>query len=201
VILFFGLIKRYKGLEYLVQAFEQVQRTVKDASLLIVGKVYEGVSEDSRFYANLLAQLTGQPEVICVDEYVPCERIGVYFSASDVVVLPYTKSYQSGVLLSAYAAGRAVIVTDTGGLSEAVEEEKSGLVIPARDVEALAQALTRLLGNPDQLEEMGRYAKYLADTTYSWNRIASKTIDCYNSLLTGSEDAPRGKVAKSVVAK
>ena len=74
--------------------------------------------------------------------------MGSYLSAADVVVLPYTKTYQSGVLLAAYAAGRPVVVTDTGGLSEVVEHGKTGLVVPPRDPESLADAISRLLEDP-----------------------------------------------------
>jgi glycosyltransferase involved in cell wall biosynthesis len=84
--------------------------------------------------------------------------------------------------LAAYAAGRPVIVTDTGALSEIVDFGKSGFIVPPKDVNALAQAIMKTLSNPDHMEEMGNYAKYLSETVYSWNSIALKTINVYNSL-------------------
>ena len=99
-----------------------------------------------------------------------------------MVVLPYIKTYTSGILLAAYAAGRPVIVTDTGALSEVVDVGKSGFIVPPRDINALAQAIMKILSDPGQMEEMGNYAKYLSETIYSWSSIALKTIHVYQSL-------------------
>jgi glycosyltransferase involved in cell wall biosynthesis len=99
------------------------------------------------------------------------------------VVLPYVKTYTSGVLLAAYAAGRPVVATDTGALSEMVEVGKSGLLVPPKDTRALAQAIITLLGDTEGLESMGSYAKHLAETRYSWQRIATQTLCVYQSIV------------------
>ncbi len=182
VLLFFGFIKKYKGLEYLVEAFTEVKANIGEVMLLVVGRIHDRDAKAFKYYSDLIDELGSRDDIMCVKEYVPFEKVGVYFSASDVVVLPYIRSYQSGVLLLAYAAGRPVVVTDTGGLSEVVAVGKSGFVVPPRDAKALAQAIIKTIASPAQTEEMGRYAKYLAETTYSWNRVASKTIDVYRSL-------------------
>jgi glycosyltransferase involved in cell wall biosynthesis len=148
VILFFGFIKRYKGLEHLVAAFEEVKRRLPDAFLLIAGQIYRADKEGCDFYSRLIDGLKGRADVLCVPQYIPVESIGDYFAASDVVVLPYVKSYTSGVLLAAYAAGRPVIVTDTGGLAEVVEPGKSGYVVPPADVPALAAAIDSVFEAP-----------------------------------------------------
>jgi glycosyltransferase involved in cell wall biosynthesis len=179
VILFFGFIKRYKGLEHLVAAFEEVKRRLPEAFLLVAGQIYRADKEGYEFYSRLFDGLKGRPDVLCVPQYIPVESIGAYFAASDVVVLPYVKTYTSGVLLAAYAAGRPVVVTDSGGLAEAVEEGKSGYVVPPGDVPALAAAIESVFENSEKSEGMGRHAKTLADTTYSWREAARKTADLY----------------------
>jgi glycosyltransferase involved in cell wall biosynthesis len=183
VILFFGIIKRYKGLEYLAQAFEQVRAQLDNVVLLVVGRIYDSDADGFGFYSALIERLRERQDVLCFPDYVQLEKIGLYFSASDLVVLPYTQTHTSGILLTAYAAGRPVVVTDTGSLSEAVEPGKSGLVVPPKKTEALTQAIVDLLQRSD-LEEMGRYAKLLAQARYSWPKIASQTRELYQSLAT-----------------
>jgi glycosyltransferase involved in cell wall biosynthesis len=181
VILFFGIIKRYKGLEYLIEAFQEVKEQVENAMLLVVGRIYDTDVKAFEYYSRLIEGIRSHDNVMCVPEYVPFEKIGDYFSAADVVVLPYTKTYTSGVLLSAYAAGRPVIVTDTGALAEVVEPGKSGIVVPPKDSKALAQAMVEIFNGSD-VQQMGRYAKHLAEGRYSWTTVASTTNDLYRSL-------------------
>jgi D-inositol-3-phosphate glycosyltransferase len=186
IILFFGGIRRNKGLEYLIDAFQDVQAKINDAILLIVGK-FEGKDEEGRKYSlNLVEKLHDCSGVVLVDQYIPVDRVGYYFAAADLVALPYIQVYQSGVLLLAYASGKPVVVTDAGGLSEVVEDGKSGFVVPSRDSKAFAHAMIRILQDSARKETMGRYAKHLAETAYSWENIALKTSDLYRSVLINS---------------
>src|SRR5262249_1977041 len=135
VVLFFGGIRKNKGLEYLVEAFQEVKGKIKEAILLVVGR--GGRDEESfTYYSSLTCRLYHNEGVIFVERYVPVEEVGYYFAASDVVALPYVEVSQSGVLLLAYSSSKPVVVTDTGGLSEIVEVGRSGLVVPAKDVKA-----------------------------------------------------------------
>jgi glycosyltransferase involved in cell wall biosynthesis len=184
-ILFFGLIRRYKGLEYLIEAFERIERSLPDAVLVIVGDVFRGDSDGYAHYSRLLSDVSGRPNVHRVAGYVPLESVGLYLSAADVIALPYVQTSQSGVLLAAFAAGRPVVVTDIGGLSETVIDGSTGLVVPTRDPDALADAILRILENPETAEAMGRNSAREADTTYSWDRIAARTADLYASAISG----------------
>jgi glycosyltransferase involved in cell wall biosynthesis len=199
VVLFFGIIKRYKGLEYLVQAFETVREHLHDAMLVVVGSIYNGDADSFDEYSRLIDGLRGRDDVLCVPEYVPVEDVGDYLRAADLVVLPYTKTYHSGVLLSAYAAARPVVVTDTGGLAEVVEDGKSGFVVSPRDAAALAGAILRALDPPGRAEAMGVQAGRLAVTTYSWDAIATRTIDLYRKVVQ-ERSQHRGVFAKRVRA-
>ncbi|HTO74943.1 MAG TPA: glycosyltransferase family 4 protein [Thermoanaerobaculia bacterium] len=183
-ILFFGLIRRYKGLEYLMEAFARVQETLPDAMLAIVGELFRGDDAGYADYSRLIADLARRTNVRRIAGYVPLESVGAYLSAADVVVLPYTQTSQSGVLLAAFAAGRPAVVTDTGGLSETVADGFTGFVVPPRDADALAGAILRVLRDPDAAEAMGRNSAREADTTYSWDRIAARTADLYASAIS-----------------
>ncbi len=183
-ILFFGLIKRYKGLEYLVEAFGRIEERVPDAVLAIVGNVFRGDPVGYAGYSRLMEEVSHRPNVLRVPGYVPVGKVGLYFSAADLVVLPYTGASQSGVLLGAFAAGRPVVVTDTGGLPEIVKNGRTGFVVPPRDPEALAGAIVAVLENPEMAETMGQDAARLADTLYSWDRIAARTVELYGSVLS-----------------
>ena len=186
VILFFGLIRRYKGVEHLLQAFDTIRLQRSDALLLIAGKVPENDPQSRRHYEPILAQYRHRPNVKFSGGYVPLEGVADYFLAADLVVIPYTKASQSGVLLTAYAAGRAVIATDVGGLGEVVKDGVSGLLVPPRDPAALAAAVITLLENDSFRERIGREAQRLAESTYSWTVIAESTSKVYESLLPGS---------------
>ncbi len=185
VILFFGLIKPYKGIEYLLQAFSEIKERVNDSMLFVVGRIADEDPKIYRRYSELLSQFSDKDSVKCVAEYISFDRVGYVFSAADVVVLPHIRASQSGVLLSAIAAGKPVVVTDTGGLSEVVEDGRTGFVVPPRDAEALSEAIINILQHPVLLEQMGNAAKKLADTDYAWKAISIKTIGVYNSLFIG----------------
>jgi glycosyltransferase involved in cell wall biosynthesis len=186
IILFFGGIRRSKGLEYLIDAFQGVQAEIDNAILLITGKLGGKNEEEHKYFSSLSEKIHNRSGVMLVNQYIPVDRVGYYFAAADLVALPYIHVYQSGVLLLAYASGKPVVVTDTGGLNEVVEDGKSGFVVPSGDSKALAHAMIRILQDSARKETMGKYAKHLAETAYSWENIALKTNDLYRSVLINS---------------
>lgn len=137
-ILFFGFVRAYKGLEYLLQAMPEVLKQV-DVHTLVVGEFW--VSESR--YRELIQELNLERQVTIVNRYVPNEEIGLYFSAADVVVLPYIEATQSGVVQIAYGFAKPVITTNVGGLAEVVRDGETGLIVPPRNSDALAKAITR----------------------------------------------------------
>lgn len=178
VVLFFGHILRYKGLEYLLKAMKGVIKEIPTAKLIIAGEP----QEDFAPYQRLISKLGIKKHLLMDLEYLPFDRVVRYFSAADIVALPYTKTYQSAVLQLAYAFGRPVIVTRTGGLPDVVEEGKSGYIVPAEDADGLAKALIDILSDDDKLRGMGEYAQRLAETKYSWETIAGMTLSVYQGL-------------------
>jgi D-inositol-3-phosphate glycosyltransferase len=190
VLLFFGGLRRNKGLDILLDAFDSLKSNVKDAFLVVAGP--GGGRGPSEYYDNLFRRLRENERIKFVHQYVPTEEMADYFAAADVVVLPYRKTYQSGVLLAAYGFGKPVVVTDTGGLAEVVEHGRSGLVVPTIDPAALAQAIEEILRDPEKQEAMAQAAKRLGETKYSWKTAAVRTVEVYRSMTdaAGSEPLP-----------
>jgi len=164
LLLFFGFVRAYKGLDLLLRALPLVRREVP-ARVLVLGEFYEGREQTER----LIRELGVTESVTVQDEYVPNESVGLYFSAADVVVLPYRSATQSGIVQIAYQLERPVICTDVGGLKEVVLHEQTGLVVPPEDPQALAAAVLRYYA-----EEMeGRMVTVIRKERekYSWDRM------------------------------
>jgi glycosyltransferase involved in cell wall biosynthesis len=181
VILFFGLLKPYKGLSVLLHSLAQVRQALPRVFLLVVG--YDmGVRSK---LGRLVEDLHVADHVIWRTQYVPSRDVSLYFAASDVVALPYLAGSSSAVLVTAYAYGKPVVATNVGGLNEMVEQGKTGIVVPASDFRALADALIQILREPERRAAMGDYARLLAQTRHSWHHIANQTDEVYQRLLSG----------------
>jgi len=180
VILFFGQIKRVKGLDHLVRAFQIVSSRRPDSLLLIVGPIWK---DDFSKYEDLIDELSLKDRVISRPEYVSDQELALYFSAADLVVLPYTKVYQSAVLFMAYTFSRPVVASAVGGLAEVVKDGETGYLVPPADEVRLAEAIEKTLADKGRAEEMGRVAREMVETTYSWQKIAAETKKVYETLL------------------
>ncbi len=176
IILFFGYIRKIKGLDVLLEAFDQVAERFQDIVLIIAGSVIEGQSFDQ--YRQIMDRMRHGYKVRCFLEYVQFDKIPTFFRPADIVVLPYIEfSAQSGVLHLAQGFGKPVIVTNVGGLPEAVDDHETGLIVPPGDVTRLADALAYLLGNDRLRTTMGQQAQKRATEKFSWNAIAKITIE------------------------
>ena len=195
VILFFGFIAPYKGLEYLIDAFTQMIRPAGGGSetgrgkahaefrLLVAGRP-KGSGE---FWSALKDKIERSPacdQIILKTGYVPDADTEIYFKAADVLVLPYTQIFQSGVLLLGYGFGLPVIAADVGSLGEEIVEGKTGFVFPPRDTEVLAKVLISYFAGDlyRNLEQRRRDIRNHADEHYSWDRVASITTQVYAKL-------------------
>jgi len=171
-VLFFGYIRPYKGLSVLLEALARLPADMP-FYLEIVGRPVEPF----RPYQELINRLGLSDRVETRLDYVPNDEVSEIFSRASVVVLPYLNIAQSGVLQLAYAFGKPVVVTATGGLPEVVEHGKSGFVIPRGDPVALEECLQALMLKPELAERMGRRARELAETRFSWTRIAPLNLE------------------------
>lgn len=164
VVLFFGFVRRYKGVGGLLDAMPLVLQSCR-VRLLIVGEFWE----EARIYEEQILQLGLQEHVQIVPRYIPNEEVGVYFSAADLVVVPYVETATSGVVRLAFGFNKPVIGTNVGGLNEVVVDGETGYLVPPGDSVALAQAMVRFFQ-----EGLGpQFAKQIAleKTERSWPRL------------------------------
>lgn len=180
-VLFFGRVRKYKGLDQLIAAAPAVYKAVPEARFIIAGS-----GPDWQRCRSLIKN----PEYFELhEEKISDPKVTALFERSSIVVLPYLEASQSGVLFIAYALGRPVIVTRVGCLPEVVEEGKTGLVIPPGDVDALSKAIIYLLKNNALRAEMGRNAETKVMTgDLSWGSIARKTAQIYENVLCRKRD-------------
>lgn len=174
VVLFFGRIWPYKGLEYLIGAEPLISAEVPDARIVIAGK-----GEDFERYRKLMVH----PERFEVlNEFIPFEETAGLFERASVVALPYVDATQSGVIATAYNFGKPVVATTVGGLPSMVDDGETGFLVAPRDIEALAAAITRLLKDPELRARLGAQAKRKAETEFAAEAVAAKTLAVYGRL-------------------
>ena len=168
VFLFFGFVRRYKGLHVLLDAWRDVANRLPNARLVVAGEFYADEGQ-------LRAQARDLPSVRFDADYIPDARVPLYFGAADAVVQPYVSATQSGVASIAFHFGRPVITTSVGGLAEAVPDGTAGLVVPPDDPDALADAIVRFTVNGlgDRLSEGARAQRDRA----SWDTLAQAVED------------------------
>jgi glycosyltransferase involved in cell wall biosynthesis len=165
LILFFGYIRAYKGLRYLLEAMPRIHERT-GARLMVVGEFYE----DSTPYTGLVERSGLQTIVTFVDRYVGNEEVEAYFMACDLVVLPYVSATQSGIVQISLSFDRPVVVTRVGGLPEVVAEGKTGFIVPPEDPGSIAGAVIRFFE-----EGWGaRMKPYFAEEKkrFSWSEVA-----------------------------
>jgi len=173
-ILFFGRISPYKGIEYLIKAEPLVTRLIPNLKIIIAGR------GDFSKYQTMIAH---QNRFEIYNQYIPNKFTAELFQRASCVVLPYIDATQSAVLMTAYAFNKPVIVTDVGGLSEVVDDCKTGLVIPSQDETALALAIAKLLNDKELRQKMKSNIKKKIQTEFSWTHIARQIIEAYENAI------------------
>ncbi len=179
-ILFFGYVRKYKGLEYLLRAMPLVLKEL-DVRLAVVGEFYE----DIEIYSRLVAELGLRESVALIDRYVPNEEVGRYFSQADLVVLPYVTATQSGIIQIAYSFGIPVVTTNVGGLPEVVEEGTTGYLVPPKDASALAQAILRYYRERDEKDFRSAIATYAQ--RFTWEAMVEEIEELYLDSISTAE--------------
>ncbi len=186
VILFFGSIAWRKGLDRLIDAFGMLKQS--DMRLYMVISGYP--NEDFGPYERRMEKLGIRDRVVLNLNWTPYSEMQKYFNASSVVVLPYRRVSQSGVIQLAYAYARPVVVTDVGGIGEMVAEDGTGIVVKSDSPEAIAEAIRVLLADPACAAHMGQLGRRLAETKYDWRRIAQRVSELYRNASAEIEDRP-----------
>lgn len=137
-LLFFGFIRKYKGLSLLLESFAQSEAAAKGVKLIIAGEFYE----DPAPYHEQIKQLNLEDKLVLKTDFIPNAEVSLYFSAADMVVQTYLNATQSGVTQIAYYYDKPMLVTDVGGLAELVPHEKCGFVCKP-DATEISQAIDR----------------------------------------------------------
>jgi glycosyltransferase involved in cell wall biosynthesis len=184
-ILFFGAIRPYKGLEYLVDAFFQLAAAHPEYRLIIAGSPRE---DTEQYLRGIQRTIEGHPlraQVIQRIQFIPDEETELYFKASDVLALPYTHVFQSGVLFLAYGFGLPAIAADVASFREDVIEGRSGFLFDPALKGSLAEAIERYFASDlyAELPERRRDIRQDAARSHSWECIGQTVVSVYERLF------------------
>ena len=174
VILFFGLIRKYKGLDLLIEAFSLL-KTNPNNKLLIAGEFYE----DKQPYLDLISKYHIEEQVILLDRFIPNDDVKLYFSAANIVALPYRSATQSGVTQVSFHFEVPTLVTNVGGLGEIIPHNVAGYVVEPNP-QAIAKSLDDYFENKkeQQFTEGMKHEKQ----KYEWSIFVNEVVDLYNGL-------------------
>jgi len=184
-LLFFGNIAPYKGLEYLVAAFTELSKECFNYRLIIAGSVKNCQNYWRAVEQSIILSGVGE-RVIQKIEYVPDEDTEIYFKAADVLLLPYTYIFQSGVLFLGYSFGLPVIASNTGSMQEDVIQGKTGFIHEAKNADALAEAI-RVYFRSDIYRNLDRTRREIckyANERYSWAMVGEILDRVYRRILS-----------------
>lgn len=175
VLLFFGLVRKYKGLEYLLESFQKVMDDY-DVALVIAGDFIE----DKARYEKLFDELAIREKTHVHARYIKDEEVPVFFAAADIVVQPYVHfKGQSGVVPTAFYYSIPVIATSVGGLPEIVLDGRTGLLVEPENSDAIVDALHLLLSHPVKARELGENGRRFLEDELSWDNIVDEMLDAY----------------------
>jgi D-inositol-3-phosphate glycosyltransferase len=180
-ILFLGRIKPYKGIEHLLEAFEQLVKRDATYRLIIAGEPHKGSEEYLDEIRGIVTRDFGQGEIVLQFQFIPDEEMEIYLKAADVLVLPYKDIFQSGVLFLAYGFGLPVVATDVGSFREEIVEGETGFICKPGDPADLAKTLeTYFLSDIyTNLGTRRQHIKDYANSVHSWDAVAKLTRDAY----------------------
>lgn len=174
-LLFFGFIRDYKGLDWLLQAMADVRLKDRKLRLIVAGEFYA----DSEPYLKLIRDLGLEERIVLHTDYIPNDQINRYFCAADLVVQPYKTATQSGVTQIGYHFNKAMLVTDVGGLGEIIADQKSGYVIKP-EVNAIAEAVA-------DFYDYNRQSAFEQETVklkgqFSWTKMTEVMMELYAGI-------------------
>jgi glycosyltransferase involved in cell wall biosynthesis len=194
ILLFFGNITPYKGLEDLLRALHELLREDAQFRLIIAGPVKNKDSEGYWYgLEQMIKDLHLSDYVRKESKFIPDEDIGVFFKASDVLVLPYKRIYQSGVLALSYRQGLPVISSDVGSLREDIAEGQTGLLFKEDDPLDLAEKIRMYFASDvyRELDTRSQSIREYGDRRFSWAQNVDRTYTVYKSVLSGTGNYSR----------
>ena len=142
----FGIVRKYKGLEYAIKAMKFLNKTdYSDYQLLVVGEVWINLRKEK----GLIYKYGLENKIIFIDKFVPDGHILPFFKIAEIIIYPYSSATQSGSLNFAFSATKPIIATTVGGFKEILKDQVNGLLIPQKNPLKLAKAIIKLIENQD----------------------------------------------------
>ena len=179
VLLFFGMIKSVKGLDVLLKAMPEIIKNNKEVILLIAGKPWR---DDFSKYEEIIKDLKIEKYCKLDIKFIDHKDVSFYYASSDIVILPYRRIYQSGVLMMSLCYKKPVIVSDLPSFKEIIVDQETGVFFSSDDSVSLAQAVSKLMSDNDLVELVRKNAYNLMEQKFSWQRIGKLTNDAYNKI-------------------
>lgn len=176
VVLFHGVLRPYKGIEFLLDAWDRAG--VDDAVLVIAGN---GEKEYVEYLADAIRRTKRPDSIIFKLGYLPDAEVPILLRAADVIAFPYIEVTQSGSLMAALPVGAAIVATDVGGFGEVLQDGMNGLLVPYGNAADFSSALRRLLNDRALRDRLARGAAAAFAELPSWDAIARRTIECYKA--------------------
>ncbi|MDD2526937.1 MAG: glycosyltransferase family 4 protein [Lentimicrobiaceae bacterium] len=190
VVLFFGNIDHYKGLDIILDSLKQLPADFcQNLTLIIAGQAKS--KEYDEFIKKKISDVSDSVHVNIIQKltFIPDEDIEIYFKAADCIVLPYRKIYQSGIIFMAYAFGLPILASDTGNFRNDIPENKCGYIVKENTSKVWAESLLSYFDSSlfSQLKSNRIEIKKWADDYYSWEQIGSETLSVYSNLKKKSQ--------------
>jgi glycosyltransferase involved in cell wall biosynthesis len=179
ILLFFGYVRKYKGLDLLIEAIPDIIKEIPEVRLLIVGEFYD----DPSTYFERIKDLGISDYVKIVNKFIPNEEVGKYYQASDLNVLPYRSATQSGILNVSYGFLKPVLVTNIEGLSEFVKDGKTGIIIESISPAAIVKGVKDFFKLNEQIDFQGNIKDYIKENKFE------KLPELFQQII---EDSIRG---------
>ena len=174
IILFFGLVRKYKGLDVLIESNKHLIGKLKDYQILICGESYT----DTKFYNRMINQNSIRNEIKWINEFITDDQVATYFSASDIVVLPYLSASQSGIIPLAYSYQKPVVASDIKGIKEMILEGETGYLFEKNNPKMLAEKIEKFFKNKKNYSS--NIEKFRE--RFSWDEFSAKIQLLYKSL-------------------
>jgi D-inositol-3-phosphate glycosyltransferase len=184
-ILFFGKIRPYKGLEYLVAAFLRLAKQNEDYRMIVAGRPGRGCESYWDAIQEQVREYVQEGRVLVRASFIPDDEVEVYFKAADVLVLPYRNIYQSGVLFLGYSFGLPALAANVGALQDDIVEGETGSVFKPEDPVELTEAIERYFTS-DLYKDLGKRREKIrsfAANRHSWDVVGQITTSVYANLL------------------
>ena len=182
LVLYQGLVRPYKGLDFLLDAWAQVQLQQPNARLVIAGRGEQCHMDVVKAKVEAIA---GQSSVRLDLRYITSQELPIYYQAADIAVYPHREITQSGALLTGIAFGKPIVATTLPGFREALEGYEGAACVEYGDAKGLSQLLVRLIANEREREQLANPAAR-QEAEMSWQVIARQTRGCYEDVLRGT---------------